>query len=83
MWDRHHPRRDEVMDRVHDQDHRINCERREGELTGRQAFELRGHDRAVFHQEQRDARFNGGYITKGEQQHFNHELNRNGARIGD
>ena len=40
-WARHHPRQAEVLGREHHQIHRINQERREGELTGQQAQEAR------------------------------------------
>lgn len=78
----YHPRRHEVIQRVHDQNLRITHERREGELTRHQAMMMRAHDRVVLRQEHHDFRTNGGYITKGEQHHFNKELNRNSRRIG-
>ena len=81
-WEQNHPRRTEVMGRVHEQNLRITKERREGELTRHQAMAMRGHDRMVLRQEQRDAHFHGGAITKGEQHHLNKELNRNSRRIG-
>jgi hypothetical protein len=81
-WERHHPRRDEVMDRLHNQNLRIRDERREGEINGYQARGLHAEDRAIFRREQREARVNGGYITKGEQHHINRELNGVSGQIG-
>jgi photosystem II stability/assembly factor-like uncharacterized protein len=81
-WERNHPRRDQVNDRIANQSHRISQERREGELTRGQAHYLRQQDRHILGQERRDARWNGGYITRGEQAHFNHELNTVSREIG-
>lgn len=81
-WERHHPRRDEVVDRLHNQDLRIQDERREGELTARQAHYLHREDRAIFRQEQREARINGGYLTKGQQRQLNREENGVSGQIG-
>jgi len=43
-WDANHPRRDEVNDRLRNQDHRINQERREGEISRGQARQLHRED---------------------------------------
>ena len=80
--ERHHPRRDEVMDRLHRQDVRIHRERREGEINFYQAHRLHAEDRSVFRQEQRDARNDDGHITRGEQHHLNRDLNGVSGQIG-
>jgi len=81
-WERHHPRRDEVIDRLHHQSMRIREERREGELSFAQAHYLRGEDRAIFRQEQFDAHLNGGHITRAEQRALNQEENGVSGQIG-
>jgi len=81
-WERLHPRRDQVIDRLHHQSLRIREERREGELTGVQVRYLRGEDRAIFRQEQFDAHLNGGHITRAEQHALNQEENGVGGQIG-
>jgi hypothetical protein len=81
-WERSHPRRDQVNDRISNQFHRINQERREGELTRGQASWLRQQDRHILGQERRDARWHDGHITHGEQAHLNHELNYVNREIG-
>ncbi|MDE2181625.1 MAG: hypothetical protein KGJ78_01250 [Alphaproteobacteria bacterium] len=81
-WQDNHPRRAEVINRVHKQNMRITQEHHEGRLTVRQAMLLRAHDRTVFHQEQRDARFHDGHITKMQQHRLNRELNKNSRKIG-
>ena len=81
-WDRTHPRRDQVNDRIANQFHRIAQERREGEISRGQANALRQQDRRILAQERRDARWDGGHITRGEQAHLNHELNTVSREIG-
>jgi hypothetical protein len=81
-WERNHPRRDQVNDRIANQFHRISQERREGELSRGQANWLRRQDRHILAEERRDARWNGGYITRGEQAHLNHQLNYVSREIG-
>lgn len=81
-WERHHPRRDEVIDRLQNQNRRIHEERREGELSGRQARYMHREDRAIYRQEQFDARLNGGHITRAEQHALNQEENDVSHQIG-
>jgi len=81
-WRYHHPRRAEVNARLNHQAHRINVERREGELTGRQAAYLHAEDRGIRAQERFDASRHGGHITRGEQMRINHEENGVSNQIG-
>lgn len=81
-WERHHPRRDQVIDRLQHQSLRIREERREGELSASQAHYLRSEDRAIFRQEQFDAHLNGGHITRAEQRALNQEENGVSGQIG-
>ena len=81
-WEHNHPRRDQVIDRLHRQNMRIRDERREGGLTGQQARSLHAADRSIFRQEQADARANGGHITKSEQHALNQEENGVSKQIG-
>ena len=67
-----HPRRAEVLHRDNRTQNRIN--RDAGHLGGHYN-QLSREDRSIRHQEQRDARNNGGHITKGEQRQLNHEEN--------
>jgi len=78
----HHPRRAEVIHRLERQNHRIRDERREGEISPREAHVLHREDRAIFRQEQREARRNGGFISKGEQRQLNREENGVSGQIG-
>ena len=44
-WGQNHPRREQVNDRLQNQNRRINRERQEGEITQRQANQLHREDR--------------------------------------
>jgi hypothetical protein len=81
-FDRHHPRRDQVMDRTQRQNHRITHQVREGDLTHAQAHALRHSDHAVAAQQRADARANGGYITRAQQKSLNQLLDSNSRQIG-
>src|SRR5215469_2823428 len=67
LWQRQHPRREEVNNRLGHLNHRITVERREGEITAMQAHYLRHEDHAIRAQERFDAHFNHGHITRAEQ----------------
>src|SRR5215470_1180190 len=66
-WEKAHPRRDQVNDRLENQNRRINQELKEGELTPRQAAKLHRDDRKIRQEERLMASQNGGHITKSEQ----------------
>jgi hypothetical protein len=82
QWQYQHPRRAEVIDRLHNQFRRIRDERKEGEISPRQAFFLHREDRRIYRQEQRDAYLNGGRLTRGEQHALNREENGVSGQIG-
>ena len=81
-WRTSHPRRAEVNARLNNQAHRIRQERKEGELTARQAADLHAEDRGIRAQERFDASQNGGHVTRAEQVQLNHEENRVSHQIG-
>ena len=81
-WERHHPRREQVNNRLARQNARIHQERKEGEITAAQAKALHATDRSIRAQERADAAANGGHITKAEQKTLNRELNANSGAIG-
>jgi len=81
-WRAHHPRRVEVNARLANQNARITRERREGEITGVQARDLRGADRGIRDQERFDASQDGSHITKTEQHQLNQEENGVSQQIG-
>jgi hypothetical protein len=81
-WERHHPRRDQVNDRLENQDRRINHEYREGELTPWQARRLHQEDRTIRHEERAMASFHHGHITGAEERALNQQENAVSGQIG-
>ena len=81
-WDRHHPRRDQVNDRLANQSRRIHEERKEGDLTAAQARALHKDDRRIRQEERDMAAQNGGHITKAEQRVLNQQENAVSRQIG-
>jgi hypothetical protein len=73
-----HPRRAEVLGRDRNLNQRINNDK--GQLGGHYG-QLKNEDRSIRRQEQRDARINGGFITKGQKAHLNKEENRVNRQI--
>ena len=82
QWGRNHPRRDQVNDRLANQNRRINQEVREGELTRGQAQQIHREDRAIRHEERTMAKFNNGHITPAEQKALNQQENAVSRQIG-
>ena len=82
QWERNHPRRDQVNDRLSNQNHRINKELKEGEITKHQANQLHREDHAIRQEERTMAKFNNGHITKGEQRTLNQQENAVSHQIG-
>ncbi|MBS0215664.1 MAG: hypothetical protein JSR50_07925 [Proteobacteria bacterium] len=82
-WDRHHPRRDEVNDRLANQNRRIHEERKEGDLTKAQARTLHKDDRQIRQEERDMASQNGGHITRTEQRTLNQQENAVSKKIGE
>ena len=83
-WQKHHPERTEINQRIRTQNHRITQERREGDLTKPQAQALRAQDKSVLQQERADARANGnhGHLNGAQVNSLNAELNANSGAIG-
>jgi type II secretory pathway component PulF len=81
-WEKNHPRRDQVNDRLANQNKRITKEVQEGEMSKRKAARLRANDRAIRTEERAMASQNGGHITKSEQRVLNQQENANSRKIG-
>jgi hypothetical protein len=80
-WERHHPRRDQVNDRLENQSRRIRDGREDGLLTRGQARQLRAEDRNLGDQERLYSRLDGGHISRAEQGVLNQEENRVSRQI--
>ena len=81
-WQKDHPRREQVNNRLKNQNRRIRQERREGEITGAQARQLHSEDHAIRQEERTMASTNGGHITKAEQKALNQQENQVSQQIG-
>ncbi len=82
QWEKAHPRRDQVNDRLAHQNKRINQEVKEGEIGKARAAKLHREDRQIRREERIMARQNGGHITKQEQRTLNQQENRVSRQIG-
>ncbi len=82
-WDARHPRRDQVNDRLEYQNRRITNQLKAGDLTHRQAANLRANDRGIRAEERQMARLDGGHLTKADQRVLNAQENVNSRRIGN
>ncbi len=81
-WEQNHPRRDQVNDRLENQNRRINRELREGEITKGQAQQLHSEDRAIRNEERTMSRFDNGHITAADQKALNQQENAVSKQIG-
>ncbi|MGN6087237.1 hypothetical protein [Trinickia sp.] len=81
-WDAAHSRRDEVNDRLANQNRRIHNEVREGELSHAQAMTLHRDDRQIRREERLMAHQDNSHITKQEQRTLNQQENRVSTQIG-
>ena len=81
-WQAHHPRREQVNNRLGNQNARIHQEVKEGEMSHAKAARLHAADHRIRTQERRMAARNGGHITRHEQARINREENHVSRRIG-
>lgn len=82
-WDARHPRRDQVNDRLENQNRRIHNQVKAGDLTHARAARLRANDRGIRAEDRQMARLDGGRITKTDQHVLNAQENANSRRIGN
>jgi hypothetical protein len=81
-WEKHHPRREQVNNRLANQNRRIHQEVKEGDLTKVQAAKLHKEDHQIRKEERLMASQNGGHITKTEQKALNQQENQVSKQIG-
>ncbi len=82
QWQKDHPRREEVNNRLANQNGRIHNEVKEGEMSRAQAAKLHREDHHIRREERLMAKQNGGHITKGEQKVLNRQENQVSKQIG-
>jgi len=81
-WELAHPRRDQVNDRLANQNRRIDQQVAEGELTRYQAYRLHQEDYAIRQEERLMASEHGGHITPLDQRVLNRQENYVSRQIG-
>ncbi|RDD82664.1 hypothetical protein DVJ77_06325 [Dyella tabacisoli] len=81
-WQKNHPRREQVNNRLQNQNKRIHQEVKEGDLTKAQAASLHKDDRQIRQEERDMASQNHGHITKQEQRTLNQQENQASKQIG-
>ena len=81
-WQKAHPRREQVNNRLNRQNARIHQEVKEGELTHQQAYQLHEQDHQIRQEERDMASQNGGHITRLEQATLNQQENHVSQEIG-
>src|SRR5579862_3466189 len=82
QWQKDHPRREQVNNRLANQNQRIKQERKEGEINKAQAAKLHREDHAIRQEERTMASTNHGHITKAEQKSLNQQENQVSKQIG-
>lgn len=81
-FQKNHPRREQVNERLANQNRRIHQERMAGEITPQQARRLHRQDRQIRQEERAMASQNGGHLTKSEQRVLNQQENATSRQIG-
>jgi hypothetical protein len=81
-WDKEHPRRDEVNDRLANQNKRIHKEVKEGEMSKGEAAKLHQQDRNIRQEEHDMAKQNGGHLNQSKQKVLNQQENSVSKEIG-
>ena len=82
QWQKAHPRREQVNNRLANQNQRIKQERKEGEINKAQAQKLHAEDHAIRQEERTMASTNHGHSTKAEQKSLNQQENQVSKQIG-
>ena len=80
-WQKNHPRRTQVNQRLANQNKRIHQDVTNGTLSKSQAANLHHQDRQVRREERAMASQNGGHITKSEQRVLNSQENNLSKQI--
>ncbi len=81
-WQKHHPRREQVNDRLHHQNARIRDEVKEGDMSKAEAAKLHQDDRQIRREERDMASQNNGHVTRQEQKTLDQQENQVSKEIG-
>lgn len=80
-WQKNHPRRTQVNNRLANQNARINNKVANGTMSQAKAQRLENADKGIRQEERDMAKQNGGHITKTEQKALNQQENAVSSRI--
>jgi hypothetical protein len=80
-WQKNHPRREQVNNRLANQSRLIHQDVKNGTLTKGQAAALHHEDHQIRQEERDMASQNGSHITKGEQAVLNQQENHVSSQI--
>lgn len=81
-WQKHHPRREQVNERLAHQNQRIRTEVKEGEMSQATAARLHRDDRRIRQEERDMAAQDGSHLTKSEQKVLNQQESKVSRQIG-
>lgn len=81
-WQKHHPRREQVNDRLHHQNARIHDEVKEGDVSKADAAKLHQDDHRIRQEERDMASQNHGHVTRQEQKTLDQQENQVSKEIG-
>jgi ketol-acid reductoisomerase len=81
-WQKDHPRREQVNNRLKNQNKRIHQEVKEGELSKGQAAKLHREDHSIRKEERTMAGTDHGHVTKTEQKALNQQENQVSKQFG-
>jgi uncharacterized membrane protein YebE (DUF533 family) len=81
-WEKNHPRRDQVNDRLAHQNERIKEQVKQGDMSEAEATALHKEHRRIREEERLMASQTGGHITILEQKALNQQVNAVGKQIG-
>lgn len=81
-FNKNHPRREQVNNRLENQNDRIKNQVKSGDLTKGQAAKLHKADHQIRQEERDMASQNGGHLTKEEQKTLNQQENKVSNKIG-
>jgi hypothetical protein len=82
QWQKDHPRRTEVNNRLKNQNRRIHNEVKDGQISHGQAAALHHQDHQIRQEERDMASQDGGHITRQEQRTLNQQENNVSHEIG-
>jgi hypothetical protein len=82
QWQKDHPRRTEVNQRLGNQNARIHKEVKDGQISKGQAAKLHSEDHGIRQEERTMASHDNGHITKADQRALNQQENAVSQQIG-